>query len=196
MEIVKIQSFKALTDKLNENKKGWLLLYKTGNEPSQCALANLSAVETDLKDILMMTVDVAEVRDIHEQYEIKTVPTLVQFEETRVKNIFKGCHATEYFKNLIEESAFFSTVSGETEKPIQRVTVYTTPTCSWCTTIKTHLRKYNIRFSEVDVSKDQAAAQAMVSKSGQQGVPQTEINGEMIVGFDKNRINKLLNIQG
>jgi glutaredoxin len=46
----------------------------------------------------------------------------------------------------------------------------------------------------VDVSKDQKAAEEMVRRSGQQGVPQTDINGEMIVGFDRNRINTLLGI--
>ena len=45
-----------------------------------------------------------------------------------------------------------------------------------------------------DVSKDQKAAEEMVLRSGQQGVPQTDINGQMIVGFDKNRINQLLEI--
>jgi len=45
------------------------------------------------------------------------------------------------------------------------------------------------------VSKDQKAAEAMVRKSGQLGVPQTEINGQMIVGFDRDRINRLLEIK-
>ena len=48
----------------------------------------------------------------------------------------------------------------------------------------------------MDVSKDQSAAERMVQKSGQQGVPQTEINGRMIVGFDKTKINQLLEIEG
>ena len=50
-------------------------------------------------------------------------------------------------------------------------------------------------YSEINVSKDQNAAEAMVRKSGQQGVPQTDINGTMVIGFDKVKINKLLGIQ-
>jgi len=46
----------------------------------------------------------------------------------------------------------------------------------------------------VDVSADQKSAEVMLKRSGQQGVPQTEINGEIIVGFDKVRINRLLGI--
>ncbi len=51
-----------------------------------------------------------------------------------------------------------------------------------------------IKYKEIDVSKDQKAAEAMVRKSGQQGVPQTDIGGQMIVGFDKVKINTLLGI--
>jgi glutaredoxin-like YruB-family protein len=78
---------------------------------------------------------------------------------------------------------------------VNRVTVYTTPTCTWCTTLKTYLDQQGVRYQEVNVAADTSAAEAMVRKSGQQGVPQTEINGQMIVGFDKPRINQLLEIQ-
>ncbi len=61
--------------------------------------------------------------------------------------------------------------------------------------VKTHLKNNGVKYSEVDVSKDQKAVEAMVRKSGQQGVPQTDINGAMVIGFDKVRINKLLGIQ-
>jgi glutaredoxin len=56
------------------------------------------------------------------------------------------------------------------------------------------LNDKGIKYSEIDVSKDSKAAEAMVKKSGQQGVPQTTIGSEHIVGFDKARIDKLLNI--
>ncbi|HDR52963.1 MAG TPA: NrdH-redoxin [Mariniphaga anaerophila] len=84
-------------------------------------------------------------------------------------------------------------LNGE-KKSQKNVTVYTTPTCTWCNTIKRHLQEYGIRYREVDVSRDQKAAEEMVRRSGQQGVPQTDINGEIIVGFDKPRINRLLGI--
>nr|NIU00417.1 NrdH-redoxin [Nitrosopumilaceae archaeon]NIU86828.1 NrdH-redoxin [Nitrosopumilaceae archaeon]NIV65485.1 NrdH-redoxin [Nitrosopumilaceae archaeon]NIX61019.1 NrdH-redoxin [Nitrosopumilaceae archaeon] len=68
------------------------------------------------------------------------------------------------------------------------------PTCTWCNTIKRHLQENRIQFREVDVASNQKAAEEMVRKSGQQGVPQTDINGEIIVGFDKPRIDRLLGI--
>jgi glutaredoxin len=53
-----------------------------------------------------------------------------------------------------------------------------------------------VRFQDIDISRDERAAREMVSRSGQQGVPQTDISGQMIVGFDKKKINELLGING
>ena len=66
-----------------------------------------------------------------------------------------------------------------------KVTVYTTPTCPWCHKVKDFLKGKKVEFEEVDVAADQEAAKKMVEKSGQMGVPQIEINGKMIVGFDQ-----------
>ncbi len=80
-------------------------------------------------------------------------------------------------------------------KPTQpTVVVFTTPTCSWCRVVKQHLKKHNIRFKEIDVSKDERAARDMVRRTGQQGVPVTLIQNRPIVGFNKQQINHLLGI--
>jgi glutaredoxin 3 len=80
-------------------------------------------------------------------------------------------------------------------KPTQpTVVVFTTPTCSWCRVVKQHLKKHNIRFKEIDISKDERAARDMVRRTGQQGVPVTLIQNRPIVGFDKKQINHLLGI--
>ena len=75
------------------------------------------------------------------------------------------------------------------------VTVYSTPTCSWCQLAKDHLRNHDISFDDIDVSMDMTRAREMVEKSGQYGVPVIDIDGEVIVGFDRGRIDSLLNIQ-
>jgi glutaredoxin 3 len=81
-------------------------------------------------------------------------------------------------------------------KPTQpTVVVFTTPTCSWCRVVKQHLKKHNIRFKEIDVSKDERAARDMVRRTGQQGVPVTLIQNRPIVGFNKQQINHLLGIK-
>jgi len=74
------------------------------------------------------------------------------------------------------------------------VMVYSTPSCSWCQLAKEHLTTSGISFEDIDVSTDMARAQEMVSKSGQMGVPVIDIDGEIIVGFDRARIDSLLEI--
>jgi len=74
------------------------------------------------------------------------------------------------------------------------VKVYSTPSCPYCFTLKEFLKEKNIFFEDIDVSKDQAAAEEMIKKSGQMGVPVVEIDGEIIVGFDKEKISQILKI--
>ncbi len=195
MDVKKINSYNELIDSIKDSEKAYLLLYKSGSGQSDCALENLTEAVSEVDDILVLTADVATVRDIHPKYEIKTVPTLVNFEDGEYKNVVKGCQSADFYKNLLRDSLLTLKAKAGDEKPQKRVTVYSTPTCSWCNALKTHLRHHGIRFTDVDVSRDQAAAQAMVQRSGQQGVPQTDINGEIIIGFDKKRINELLDIK-
>jgi glutaredoxin 3 len=75
------------------------------------------------------------------------------------------------------------------------VTVYSTPTCSWCQIAKEHLKTNSISFEDVDVATDMTRAKEMVEKSGQYGVPVIDIDGEIVVGFDRARIDSLLEIQ-
>ena len=72
------------------------------------------------------------------------------------------------------------------------VTIYTTPTCGYCTIAKQYFRKNSISFSEFNVAVDRAKADEMVSKSGQMGVPVIDINGKIIVGFNQSEIEKAL----
>lgn len=76
----------------------------------------------------------------------------------------------------------------------KRVIVFTTPTCTYCNAVKKYLRQKKVRFREVDVSRDQTAARDMLRRSGQMGVPVIDINGRIIVGFDRPKINKYLGL--
>ncbi len=75
-----------------------------------------------------------------------------------------------------------------------RVIVFSTPTCPHCRSAKRYLRKKGIRFRNVDVSRDSSAARDMVRRTGQQGVPQIQIGGQMVVGFDRAKIDQLLGL--
>lgn len=76
--------------------------------------------------------------------------------------------------------------------------IYTTKTCGFCKAEKDFLKEHNIEYSEVDVGVDKERAREMIEKSGQMGVPVTVIsegdNEEVVVGFDKKRLEKALNI--
>ncbi|MFA4992898.1 MAG: glutaredoxin family protein [Candidatus Omnitrophota bacterium] len=74
------------------------------------------------------------------------------------------------------------------------VKVYSTPTCPWCIRAKQFLQENNIDFQNIDVSSNQQAVDELVQKSGQMGVPVLDIEGEIIVGFDKERIKQSLGI--
>ncbi|MBW6534557.1 MAG: thioredoxin family protein [Mariniphaga sp.] len=192
-----IESLQELKNATNSNENVWLLLYKKGSSQSDCALENFEkagkiAAEKDKNNVLCIA-DVNEVRDIHPDFGVTSVPTLLYFEKEKLRNLVKGCHQPEQFNAIFDKSAVVISTNGE-KKPQKNVTVYTTPTCTWCNTIKRHLHESGVRYREVDVSRDQKAAEEMMRRSGQQGVPQTDINGEMIIGFDKARINNLLGI--
>jgi glutaredoxin-like YruB-family protein len=189
----KITSLQGLKEELKTNENVWLLLFKAGSAQSDCAFENYQKAGWNVKDILLCYADVNQVRDIHPEFNVTSAPSLLNFENGELKNIVKGCHQPEQFNAIFEKVAFVPNVGGA-EKPQKNVTVYTTPTCTWCNTIKRHLQEHGIRYREVDVSKDQKAAEEMVRRSGQQGVPQTDINGQMIVGFDRVKINSLLGI--
>ncbi|MDO9576434.1 MAG: glutaredoxin domain-containing protein [Candidatus Cloacimonadales bacterium] len=77
---------------------------------------------------------------------------------------------------------------------MKKVIVFSTPTCSWCRKIKSYLNENKIRYTDIDVSRDAKAARDMVRKTGQQGVPQIWINNVPVVGFDKQKIDRLLNL--
>jgi glutaredoxin-like YruB-family protein len=76
-----------------------------------------------------------------------------------------------------------------------KVIVFSTPTCSFCVQAKRYFKEKNIRFTDVDVSRDQSAARDMLRRTGQMGVPVILINSTAIVGFDRNKINQMLNIK-
>jgi glutaredoxin 3 len=72
------------------------------------------------------------------------------------------------------------------------VTLYTTPSCGFCRQVKDYLRSLKVPFSEYDVSRDLRKADEMMKKSGQMGVPVLDVNGRIIVGFNKTELDRAL----
>jgi len=74
----------------------------------------------------------------------------------------------------------------------KKVKVYSTSTCPFCIRVKQFLKDKNVAFEDIDVSSNQAAAQEMIKISGQMGVPVLDIEGQVIIGFDKEAITSAL----
>lgn len=78
-----------------------------------------------------------------------------------------------------------------TEKSDKKVILYTTPTCVFCKAVKDYFAENKIEYEIVDLAVDRDRIQEMVDKSGQMGVPVIDANGEIVVGFDKPKLDKI-----
>ncbi|MCD6227136.1 glutathione S-transferase N-terminal domain-containing protein [Candidatus Micrarchaeota archaeon] len=90
--------------------------------------------------------------------------------------------------------ASFSSQEKEDKNKKHAIIVYSTPSCPYCQMSKQYLKQLGFEFEDVDVSKDRARAIEMVKKSGQMGVPVIDIDGHIIIGFNRPMIDKLLGI--
>lgn len=77
---------------------------------------------------------------------------------------------------------------------MKSIIIYTTPTCVYCKMAKKFFVEHNTSFVEKDVMTDTQAQQEMIKKSGQLGVPVIDIDGEIVVGFDRPKIASILDI--
>ena len=75
----------------------------------------------------------------------------------------------------------------------KNIIIYSTPTCHFCTMAKNYFTKMGIPYQDINVGVDRVAAQQMIQKSGQMGVPVIDIDGQIIVGFQPAIFEKLIN---
>ncbi|BBJ27635.1 glutaredoxin family protein [Athalassotoga saccharophila] len=76
-----------------------------------------------------------------------------------------------------------------------KVKIYSTPTCPHCKAAKNYFKSLGIPFEDVDVSKDQREAELMVKKTHQYGVPVIELGNQIVIGFDRNKIDRILGVR-
>ena len=76
-----------------------------------------------------------------------------------------------------------------------KIKVYSSPMCAYCTTLKEFLKENSIEFEDIDVSQNIAAQDEMIKKTKQMTIPVIEIDGDIVVGFDKKKICELLDIK-
>jgi len=76
----------------------------------------------------------------------------------------------------------------------QKVRVYSAPSCPYCVSLKLFLQENNIEFEEINVIENEKIVQEIINKTNQMGVPVIEIGDQIVIGFDKEKISKLLNL--
>lgn len=77
-------------------------------------------------------------------------------------------------------------------EPSMKINVYSTPTCPYCKLVKDYLREKQLPFEEIDVAANGEAAKEMVKISGQMGVPVVDVNGQIIVGWNKQALEDVI----
>jgi glutaredoxin-like YruB-family protein len=170
-----------------------LVFWGTFSDAAQRALAELTEFDREYTDVPLCFVDVQKVRGVNKEYGVDSVPTVLVMQNGRETNRFVGVESAAFYATQLLGMAP-SRMARPTRKKALRVTVYTSPGCPPCGLVKTYLRDNNISFRSVDISRDERAAREIVRRSGQQAVPQIDINGRIVVGFDRGKLAGLLGI--
>jgi glutaredoxin-like YruB-family protein len=145
-------------------------------------------------ELLTFLVEVTQIKDIHGQFGVVEVPAVLVVRGGQVANQVLGPQSLQsYEAALLGQPNQGGKAPGAT-KAAPKVLVYTGQNCVWCTKVKSYLKQLGVSFTEIDVSRDRAAGEALVRKTGQMGVPQLDIGGQFVVGFDQRRIDALLGL--
>ncbi len=78
---------------------------------------------------------------------------------------------------------------------MKKVTIYSTPTCHYCNMAKDYFKEHGVAYDAFDVAQDAEKRKEMMEKSGQLGVPVIIIDDQIVVGFNKPKLARLLEIQ-
>ncbi len=193
MSLQKITNEKELLSALSPDKETIVGFFGEFSEASRKAQPAFEAFCHEQGDRPIFLVDVGVVKGLHQRFGVSNVPTVLRVKGDDVLFKISGPQSTEGYASALSSSAA-PTRNAAAAKRQHNVRVYVTDTCPWCTRVKSYLRQNNVSFREVNVSHNESAAREMVRRSGQQGVPQVDIDGRMIVGFDKGRIDSLLGL--
>lgn len=189
--MVRIDSLEQLRSQAGSDQKVVIGFFGEFSEKSRNQLPVFKQFAQANPDAKVFIVDVRQAKEVHPHFGVTLVPTVILAKGDSVLATVVGERPIPEYEALLNNAP---TASRASDRPTKRVIVYSTTTCPWCTRLKDYLTRRGVPFKDIDVSRDQAAAQRMVAKSGQMGVPQCEINGQIVVGFDQNRIDMLLGL--
>lgn len=185
-------------NRIREKHKDYLILFFWGNfsEAAGRALSELKKISEEYPEIPICAIDVGRIKSVHKEYGVGTVPTVLALKDDKVIQVIEGAESAAFYEVRLAGAApvRYARPAGK-KKKARRVTVYSGPGCPACGTLKKYLRLHGVSFREIDISRDQRAAEKLIRRSGQRAIPQTDINGRLVVGFDQSKLNRLLGIQ-
>ena len=185
-----LEEYKSLQN--NNDTITVLFFMKPDSEKCSQVEKILTEVEKENRDKAnFFRINVSENKEIHKELGVTSIPTVVSLKNGNIAKMVLGVQPKSLYNSLLTASVPQQSDDG---KKAKKVTVYTTPTCPHCTTVKNFLTTHNIIFREVNVAADTSAAEELMRRSGQTGVPQTDIDGKLVVGADMKKISELLDI--
>ncbi len=191
--IEEIQSRQHLSDLKKNNPDLMMILFHTdSSEKSSEALEVLDTFHKKNSSAAIFRVNASKVNDIHPLFGVNSVPTLVVLKKDRQQETILGIQTEESYKRIVDGN--HHVVHRKGGEQTMRVAVYSSDGCPWCSKAKSYLKKVGIPFRNINVSHDENAAKDIFRRSGQMGTPQIDINGQIIVGFDQPKIDKLLGL--
>jgi len=181
--------------KIVEKNAEYCVLLFTGafSDAARRALSEMTEFAEEYPDVPVCAIDVMEVKGLHERHGVTEVPTAVVLKNGKEIDRIEGVESAAFYALRFAGTAPRH-IARPTRKKPRRVTVYSGPGCPACGQLKTYLRTHGVHFTEVDISRNQQAAEKLMRKTGYQAVPQTDINGRIVVGFDRNKLAALLGI--
>lgn len=158
-------------------------------EPCKSLAPIIEDVEKEYgkQGVSFVTLDLDANPSFTSYYRIAGLPTVIFFKDGAMKGLYMGVKTIAEFRQIVTDL-----IEGKKKTGTPAVKVFSTPTCPYCHMVKDYLKQRDVAFEDIDVSKDRDAAMQMVQKSGQMGVPQLWINGEVVVGYDTARIDELI----
>lgn len=168
-----------------------LVFYAKFSSHAKRALSEIEQFSKENKQIPVYIIDVERVKGIHKQFGVENVPTVLSLKEGKVSQRIEGVESAKFYAHVF--SAIFSSQYKTGKKAVShRVIVYSGSGCPACGTAEAYLRRRGVHFRVVDISHDQHAAERLFRRSGQMAVPQIDIDGHLVVGFNQAKIDRLL----
>jgi len=187
-----LEDYKHLGEVQEKHKEFLIVLfYANFSSASKRALAELEQFSKEDEQVPVYVIDVEKVKGVHKQFGVENVPTVLVLRKGKVTQRLEGVQSAQFYARILSGAhpSRYKTGKGIVS---HRVIVYSGPGCPACGTAKAYLRRRGVSFRVVDISRDQRAAEMLVRRSGQMAVPQIDIDGQLVVGFNQAKIDRLL----